>query len=142
MRTEETGPQKRSARPPVAGALGLCAKAGKLVFGTSMICEALKVHKSGKTPLLVVMARDASENTVKRLQDRCRYYGLPCVAAPLDTETLGRAVGKSPLAAVGVLDENLARLVETKLAGVPQEPSETVGRAEAAGETERRDADP
>ena len=52
----------------VLRALGLCAKAGKLVYGTPLICEALKAKKQ---VFLVVETSDNSENTQKRLRDRC-----------------------------------------------------------------------
>ena len=45
-------------------ALGLCAKAGKLVFGVPMVCEALKKQKS---VVLVCSASDNAPNSAKRL---------------------------------------------------------------------------
>ena len=136
MRSEETISRERPERPAVAGALGLCAKAGRLVFGTTMICEALKANKRDKTPLFVVMARDASDNTAKRLQDRCRYYGVSLARGPLDTEALGRAVGKSPLAAVGITDGNLAKLVRAKLG-----PAQEVAECQPDSRADSRDED-
>ena len=94
-------------------ALGLCAKAGKLVFGTPMICEALSGRKK---PYAVFAASDNSQNTSKRLGDRCAFYGIPLHELRADGETLARAVGKSGrLAAVAVTDEQLCRLVCGKL---------------------------
>ena len=82
--------------------IGLAAKAGKLIFGTGQICDALK---SGKKILLIIESSDTSENTHKRLCDRASYYGVRKEQIGFDSEALGRAVGKSPLAAVGVTDE-------------------------------------
>ncbi len=90
-------------------ALGLCAKAGKLIFGVPMICEA--AAKKGK-PYLVVTASDNSENTAKRLRDKCAYYGIRTVTVPAAGEELSHAVGKTgKIAAVAVTDENLCRLI-------------------------------
>ena len=90
-------------------ALGLCAKAGKLVTGTPMICEALKTKKK---PYLVVEASDNSENTAKRLDDRCAFYGVKKHRIEVDGEQLARAVGKTGrVAAVAITDEQLCRLV-------------------------------
>ncbi len=90
-------------------ALGLCAKAGKLVVGTPMICQALAEKKK---PFLTVVAKDNSENTAKRLNDRCAYYGVRAVTIPAGGEELARAVGKTgKIAAAAVTDENLCRLV-------------------------------
>lgn len=93
--------------------LGLCAKARKLVCGTPMICEALRGR--GK-PFLVLSASDNSENTQKKLSDKCAYYGVRLVVLSVGGEELSRAVGKqSRVAAVAVTDENLCRLVESTL---------------------------
>ena len=90
-------------------ALGLCARARKLIFGTPMICEALR---SKQKPLLVLCAADNSENTAKRLRDRCAFYAVETIVLDCDGEMLARALGKSgKLAAVAVSDENLCRLV-------------------------------
>lgn len=95
-------------------ALGLCAKAGKLICGTPLICDALK--SSGKKPFAVLCASDNSENTAKRLRDRCAYYGVPLTVLDFDGSTLSDAVGKSGrVAAVAVTDENLCRLVSNTL---------------------------
>jgi ribosomal protein L7Ae-like RNA K-turn-binding protein len=92
-------------------ALGLCAKAGKLVIGTPLICEALKSNT--KKPFLVLSSCDNGENTAKRLRDRCNYYGVPLVQLDADGETLSAAIGKNArVAAVAVTDENLCRLVK------------------------------
>ena len=90
-------------------ALGLSARARGLILGTPMICDALQ---SPRKPRLVVCASDNSENTAKRLSDRCAFYGVPTVMLECDGERLAHAVGKTArLAAVAVSDENLCRLV-------------------------------
>ena len=90
-------------------ALGICAKAGKLISGTPLICEALK----GKNkPQVVLAASDNSKNTEKRLADRCAFYGIKLLGLDADGETLAHAVGKSGrVAAVAVTDVQLCRLV-------------------------------
>ena len=95
-------------------ALGLCAKARKLISGTPMICDALK---AGKPKLyLILAASDNSENTAKRLCDRCAYYSARLVTPGFDGDELARALGKqSRVAAVAVTDENLFLLVENTL---------------------------
>lgn len=94
--------------------LGLCARARKLVFGTDQICEAMRAGK--KMPYLVIEACDTSENTHKRLTDRCRFYGVEHVRIECDTLELAHAVGKlSAMSAVAITDEGLCRAVKTKL---------------------------
>lgn len=94
-------------------ALGLCAKARRLICGTPMICDALR---GAKKPLLVISASDNADNTSKKLTDKCTFYGVRLVTIEADGDTLAASVGKkSRVAAVAVTDENLCRLVENTL---------------------------
>ena len=94
-------------------ALGLCAKARRLVMGTPMVCESLRAKEK---PYAVFGASDNSENTDKRLSDRCAHYGVRLIRLSCDGDTLAAAVGKTGrVAAVAVTDENLCRLVENTL---------------------------
>ena len=91
-------------------ALGLCRKAGKLICGTPMICDALR---GAKKPYAVIMASDNSENTQKKLGDKCGFYGVELIRVELDGEILSSAIGKSGrISAVAVTDENLCRLIK------------------------------
>lgn len=91
--------------------LGLCAKARKLISGTPIICDALK--KGKQKIYLVITASDNSENTAKRLSDRCTYYGVRLYSLSADGEALAHVIGKNGrVAAVAVTDENLCRLAE------------------------------
>ena len=94
--------------------LGLCAKAGSLVFGVPQICEVLAGNKKkGKYPLLVIEAGDTSENTHKRISDKCGYYNVKHVRLMTDGETLAKRLGKtSMLAAVAITNKNLCLLAE------------------------------
>ena len=105
---------KSDACREVLFALGLCAKAGKLVYGVPMVCEALKKQKA---VVAVFCANDNSPNSQKRLSDRCTYYGIPLHTLSVDGDTLSGAVGKSGrLAALAVTDQSLCGLVLSKLA--------------------------
>ena len=101
--------------PGVLRALGLCKRAGALICGTPMICDALRNEK--KKPLVVLMATDASEGTKKKLTDKCAFYETRLVTLESGGEALAAAVGKTGfLASVAVTDENLAGLVKKALA--------------------------
>lgn len=96
------------------GAIGLCARAGKLIFGIPMICDALKAGGK-KRPVLVLEAADTSANSHKRITDRCHFYDTKCIRLPVDGGTLAAAVGKSSiLGAVAITDAGLAAMVEAK----------------------------
>ena len=97
--------------------LGLAARARALVIGTPLICTALSRAAKGKTPLVVLMAADASANTKKRLTDRTAFYGVACIPLPLSCAELAHVIGKKEalVAAVGVTDENLAAAISAAL---------------------------
>ena len=101
--------------------LGLCARAGKLIFGVPMICDAMR-HGGAAAPRIVFEASDTSENTHKRINDRCKYYGVRCFQLNTSAEKLAASVGKtSPLAAVGITDRQLSRAIDNLL---PEDTSE------------------
>ena len=98
----------------VLRALGLCRRAGALVSGTPMICDALRDGK--RKPLMVLMASDVSEGTKKKLTDKCAFYETRLVTLATGGEDLAKAVGKTGfLASVAVTDKNLAELVKKSL---------------------------
>ena len=96
----------------VLSSLGLCVKAGKVIFGVPMICEAMK--KGGKAfPVAVLEASDVSENTHKRISDRCAYYGVRLIKLSIGGEELALSLGKSAfIGAVAVTDKKLFSVVE------------------------------
>ena len=100
----------------ILSVLGLSARSRSLVMGVPQICEALGKdgkRKTGKYPLIVFEASDTSENTHKRISDKCGYYNVKHVRLATDGETLAKRLGKSSmLAAVAITDENLCRLAE------------------------------
>lgn len=90
-------------------ALGLCAKARRLICGTPQVCEALRGRQK---PYLVLEAAGNSENTSKRIADKCTYYGVRLIRLTVDGDTLSQTIGKSGrVAAVAITDENLCKLL-------------------------------
>lgn len=90
------------------GTLGLAARARKTVTGTDGVCTALKDGKA----FAVVTASDISDNTRKRLSDKCAFYGVTLIDAGVTQDRLGTALGKQSLtAAAAVCDRSLADAV-------------------------------
>ena len=90
--------------------LGLCARARGLVIGAPMVIES--VRDTVRSPKLVIEAADTSENTHKRICDKCSYYGVKHIRLSCSIEALSDAVGKSSsVAAVAVSDENFYKLL-------------------------------
>lgn len=93
----------------ILSSLGLCSKAGKLIFGVPMIIEALQ---KGKKIYLVLEAQDTSDNTHKKITDKCNFYQVSKVRLDIDGGDLASAVGKSSsLAAVAITDDGFYKMM-------------------------------
>jgi len=93
-------------------ALGLCARARKIVFGVPMICDAMR-RQNGSSPKIVFEASDTSENTHKRICDKCEYYNVKHIRLKADGGALALAIGKSSsVAAVAISDAQFCALAE------------------------------
>ncbi len=94
------------ARAKTLSHLGLAMRAGKLVSGEETV---LKAVRSGEAKL-VVLAEDASDNTEKKLTDKCGSYDVPLVIGFTRYE-LGGAVGKPERVMFAVTDHGFAQLI-------------------------------
>ena len=98
------------------GMIGICRGAGAVVVGVPMICDELRRRGEERCKSIIVFeASDTSDNTHKRISDKCKFYKVRQVRLSADCEALGHAVGKSAVAAVAVMGENFCRAVELKL---------------------------
>jgi len=86
--------------------LGLAMRAGKLISGEEVV---LKAVRSGEAKL-VMLAGDASENTKKKISDKCNSYGIPLLVGFTRFE-LGSAVGKPERVLFAVTDRGFADLL-------------------------------
>ena len=94
--------------------LGFAMRAGRLIIGTELVCSAMA--KGGKdAPRLVLVARGASDGTKKKLSTKAEFYGVDCFEINIDSDELGRLLGKlyAP-ATLAITDDGFAR--EIKLA--------------------------
>ncbi|MBO5715358.1 MAG: ribosomal L7Ae/L30e/S12e/Gadd45 family protein [Clostridia bacterium] len=95
------------------GSLGLSSKAGKLIYGVPMIIEAMQ---KGKRVYLVIEAGDTSDNTHKKITDKCSFYGVEKIRIEADGAQLASRIGKSSsLAAVAITDESFYKMVSKNL---------------------------
>ena len=104
------------------GLIGMCRGAGKAVIGVPMICEYLQKYRKKRpigdekeTELVVIEASDTSDNTHKKISDKCIYYKVKHVRIESTCEILGRAVGKGAVAAVAIADKSFCRAILGKL---------------------------
>lgn len=105
--------------------LGLARRAGRAAVGTGAVKEAA----AGGELRLVVLARDASDNAAGRLRGALERSGAVRVRAGT-REELGAALGRGPVAAVGVTDRGLAGRIRALAAGRSRSDD---GRGEAGG---------
>ena len=95
------------------GSLGLSSKAGKLIYGVSMIIEAMQ---KGKKVYLVIEAGDTSDNTHKKITDKCSFYGVEKIRIDADGGEPASRIGKSSsLAAVAITDESFYKMVSKNI---------------------------
>ena len=93
----------------LSGMLGLAMRAGKVTLGTEQICTALSKKKVN----LVLVSSTASDSTKKKLQFKCEYYKTRMIEVNIDTEELGRLLGKTYTpAAVAIADDNFSKAIE------------------------------
>ena len=105
--------------------IGLAKKAGKVICGSPLICE--QMGRKAK-PELVVIASDASEQSVKKLTVKSQFYNIKYIVYSATKEELAHAVGKqSELAALAITDKGFAAEL-LKLSG--KEASDKNGSAE------------
>ena len=95
----------------VLSMLGLASRARKITSGETLIHDIRnkKVH-------YVIIADDASDNTKKKIIDKCNFYKVDYVIEG-SIDDLSIAVGKFNRVAVGILDKGFATSIKTKIGG-------------------------
>ncbi|PKG24900.1 YlxQ family RNA-binding protein [Niallia nealsonii] len=90
--------------------LGLANRARKITSGEELT---VKEIRSG-TAKLILLSEDASENTTKKITDKCKSYAVPVRLVP-NRELLGQSIGKEARVVVAVLDNGFAKKLLTLL---------------------------
>ncbi|MBM7701905.1 YlxQ family RNA-binding protein [Metabacillus iocasae] len=83
--------------------LGLANRARKIISGEELVVKEVR-RQNAK---LVILAKDASANTLKKVTDKCTYYNVQ-VKFVEDRYVLGQAIGKEARVVVAVLDDGFA----------------------------------
>lgn len=94
----------------IFGLIGICQKARKLVAGEFAVKQAVLESKAQ----LVIVTRDASDNTKKLFLDKSSYRGIICLVWGT-REELGQVLGKEERVVVGILDIQLAAKLEAMI---------------------------
>lgn len=91
--------------------LGLASRARKIVTGETLINKI----RSNEV-YFVIIAADASDNTKKKLTDKCTSYNVDYTIASNINE-LSKAVGKNNRVALGIQDAGFAKNLKEKIGG-------------------------
>ncbi len=87
--------------------IGLARKAGKVILGSDNIYE--KMHT--KNACAVFVSKNASDNTKKKLTNRALHTNTDLFIVDIDSEEMGKAVGKELTSCIGITDENFKTLI-------------------------------
>lgn len=88
--------------------LGFAMRAGKVVIGTDLVCRGLAKRGEGRIHLVLV-SESASDATKKKVFGKCEFYGVGAIEIGIDTEELGRLLGKTYApATLGITDLRFA----------------------------------
>ena len=94
----------------VVNFIGLMNRAGALLTGTDLVINGVR---SGKVKL-VLLDSAVSENTLKKITDKCTYYNVSYIMMPPETD-LGEAVGKSSRKVFGITDQHFVKALKEKM---------------------------
>lgn len=107
MNTGDALPQSEAVKK-LYGMLGLARKAGKIISGTELVCDAVRHGKAAH----VYIASDVSQNTQKRIVNCCTFYETAFTVLSAKGAELGKSVGKQSFAAaLAVTDKGFAAAV-------------------------------
>lgn len=87
--------------------LGLAYRARKVVFGTESTINNLRTNKVK----LILLANDASDNTKKKVYDKCKYYNVNVIEL-LNSKEMSNSIGKkSNIMVIGITDQGFSNLL-------------------------------
>lgn len=84
--------------------LSLAAKSGKIVSGEEICIKGL----NNNSIYLIIISEEASNNTMKKFNDKANYRNVP-IYAWQSKEELGKTIGKTSRTIVGILDNGFAQ---------------------------------
>lgn len=84
--------------------LGLATRARKTISGEELVIKEIQKARAK----LVIISKDASPNTSKKVQDKCNFYKVPYCYVESRAK-LGHAIGKEARVVVALLDDGFAK---------------------------------
>lgn len=94
------------------GMLGFAMRAGRVIIGTDLVCASMSKRGAGK-PTLVLISRDASEATKKKVTVKSDFYNIEALEIDVGAEKLGSLLGKTYAPVVlGITDGRFAEEIK------------------------------
>lgn len=90
----------------IYGYIGLAMKAGKIKAGEFSTEKSIKGGKAR----LVLVAEDASDNTIKKFSNSCLHYKVPFYTFGTKDE-LGKVIGKEMRSSLSIEDEGFGKRI-------------------------------
>jgi len=85
-------------------------RAGALITGTELVLNGIR----SKKVKMVLIDASVSDNTLKKIMDKCKFYNVSYIKTPTGTD-LGLAIGNSSRKVIGITDQNFVKALEKKL---------------------------
>ncbi|HSI67009.1 MAG TPA: YlxQ family RNA-binding protein [Planococcus sp. (in: firmicutes)] len=86
--------------------LGLATRARMMISGEELVVNDVRKGKAK----LVIIAEDASENTNKKLHDKCKSFNVDILVLGTRYE-LGHAIGKEERVVIAITDRGFAKKI-------------------------------
>lgn len=96
--------------------LGICRKAGKLIWGNDAVIEAVTKGQAA----MVLLAGDLSPRSVRQQEYYCDQYNIRLIHAPVTMDEIWFRLGKRT-GILAVTDRGLADTIQTALARMNEE---------------------
>ena len=98
------------------GMLGFAMRAGKVVVGTDLVIGAIRAKGKNRAQL-VLICKEASENTKNKLSYKSEFYKINALQIDLSPEELGQRLGKkSSIVCCAITDGGFAEEITKSLA--------------------------
>ena len=100
--------------------LGFATRAGKVLFGTELVCS--EIRKKASRVKLALVSQSASDGTKKKIRTKCEFYGVRLMEIGMSGGELGDLLGKSfAPSVIAVVDEGFAKEICAALSGTSQD---------------------
>lgn len=86
--------------------LGLAFRAQKLHYGTTNVIKSIQKQEA----TLVIIANDASDNTKKKIIDKCTYYNVD-YKIEYQSHEISHAIGKKNIMVISILDSGFKNIL-------------------------------